>query len=49
MDIKIYNNKMNFKLNQLIEIGKRSNNAKRNFLFISKLLVKHIDVRPDMC
>ena len=49
MDIKIYNNKMNFKLNQLIEIGKRSNNAKRNFLFISKLLGKHIEVRPDMC
>ena len=49
MNIEIYNNKFNFKLNQLVEIGKRSNNSKRNFLFISKLLGKHICVRPDTC
>ena len=48
MKVNIYNNKLNFQLNQLVEIGKRSNNSKRNFLFISKLLGKHIEVKPDI-
>ena len=38
MKFEIKNNKHNFKINDLIEIGKRTNNPKRNFLFISKLL-----------
>jgi pyrimidine operon attenuation protein/uracil phosphoribosyltransferase len=48
MKFEIKNNKFNFKINDLIEIGKRTNNAKRNFLFISKLLGKHIIVKPDI-
>lgn len=48
MKFEIKNNKFNFKINDLIEIGKRTNNPKRNFLFISKLLGKHIIVKPDI-
>jgi pyrimidine operon attenuation protein/uracil phosphoribosyltransferase len=48
MKFEIKNNKHNFEINDLIEIGKRTNNPKRNFLFISKLLGKHIIVKPDI-
>lgn len=33
----------------LFSIGKRAGNKKRNFLFISKLLGKHLEVYPDVC
>ncbi|MFU7518237.1 phosphoribosyltransferase domain-containing protein, partial [Clostridium sp. HCS.1] len=36
-------------LEDLISIGYRNNNTERNFLFISKVLGKHIEVRPNMC
>ena len=48
MNFDIKNNKYNFEITDLIELGKRTNNSKRNFLFISKLLGKHIIVRPDI-
>lgn len=48
MKFEIKNNKFNFEIKDLIEIGKRTNNPKRNFLFISKLLGKHIIVKPDI-
>ena len=36
VDINIRKNKYNLNLNDLIVMGKRINNEKRNFLFISK-------------
>lgn len=44
----INSNIYNFSTNQLFEIGKRDNNAKRNFLFVSKLLGKHLSVNPEI-
>lgn len=49
IDIIIKSNKYNLNLNDLIILGKRINNKKRNFLFISKVLGKHIEVKPDVC
>lgn len=49
IDIKIKENKYNFNLNDLIIMAKRINNSKRNFLFISKVLGKHIEVKPNIC
>lgn len=49
VNITINENLYNFQLNELMEIGQRTNNSKRNFLFISKLLGKHIIVNPDIC
>lgn len=49
MNINVTHNMFNFNLEDLVLIGKRANNAKRNFLFISKLLGKHLDVNPDVC
>lgn len=49
MKIKINHNPYELELNQLMVIGKRSRNPKRNFLFISKVLGKHLEVRPDVC
>lgn len=49
IDIKIKNNKYNLNLNDLIIMGKRINNNKRNFLFISKVLGKHIEAKPEVC
>lgn len=49
VNITINENLYDFKLNDLMEIGQRTNNSKRNFLFISKLLGKHIIVDPDIC
>lgn len=47
--IKIIKNRYNIDLNDLMTIGNRVNNNKRNFLFISKVLGKHIEVKPDIC
>lgn len=49
MNINIKENKYNFDLKDLVEIGGRLNNPKRNFLFISKILGKHLLVNPDIC
>jgi len=49
IDINIVENPYNLELNDLITLGKRANNAKRNFLFISKVLGKHLEVIPDIC
>lgn len=49
VNININENLYNFQLDNLMSIGQRTNNAKRNFLFISKLLGKHIIVNPDIC
>lgn len=49
IDINIVENPYNLKLNNLITLGKRANNEKRNFLFISKVLGKHLEVIPDIC
>ena len=48
-EIKIKNNPYNIDLNSLIVMGKRANNPKRNFLFISKVLGKHLEVKPNIC
>ena len=44
----IRKNNYNFSKEQLFVVGKRDNNKKRNFLFISKLLGKHLAVKPDV-
>lgn len=49
VDINIRENKYNLNLNDLIVMGKRINNKKRNFLFISKVLGKHIEAKPNVC
>lgn len=49
MEINIKRNDYDLNLKDLIYVGKRVNNSKRNFLFISKLLGKHIAVRPNIC
>lgn len=45
----IIENKYNFKISDLVSIGGRLNNPKRNFLFISKILGKHLTVTPNVC
>lgn len=45
---RIIKNKYNFDINDIFVIGKRHNNPKRSFLFISKLLGKHLSVNPDV-
>ncbi|MGL4848740.1 MAG: phosphoribosyltransferase domain-containing protein [Clostridium sp.] len=49
IEIKIKENKFNLDINDLIVMGKRSNNEKRNFLFISKVLGKHLEIKPKVC
>lgn len=49
VEISIRKNKYNLNLNDLIVMGKRINNEKRNFLFISKVLGKHIEAKPSVC
>ena len=49
MKIKVTNNIYGIDTENLFSIGKRINNSKRNFLFISKVLGKHIEVKPDVC
>ena len=48
MKFEITNNPYELNLDDLMVIGKRVNNSKRNFLFISKLLGKHLEVKPDI-
>lgn len=45
---KVVDNQFNIPEEILFCIGKRDNNEKRNFLFISKLLGKHLSVNPDV-
>ena len=40
VNININENLYNFQLDNLMSIGQRTNNAKRNFLFISKQLIR---------
>ncbi|WP_010293461.1 phosphoribosyltransferase domain-containing protein [Clostridium senegalense] len=49
MKVKIRENIYGMNIDDLISIGNRINNSKRNFLFISKVLGKHIEVKPDVC
>ncbi len=49
IDIKIDKNIYDINLDDLIIMGKRINNKLRNFLFISKILGKHIEVKADVC
>ncbi|MGL5378428.1 phosphoribosyltransferase domain-containing protein [Clostridium sp.] len=49
IDIEIKENIYKLDLNDLICVGNRINNSKRNFLFISKVLGKHIEVKPSVC
>lgn len=45
---EIVNNPYQLDIDDLISVGKRVNNQKRNFLFISKVLGKHLEVKPDI-
>lgn len=45
---EIVNNPYQLDIYDLISVGKRVNNQKRNFLFISKVLGKHLEVKPDI-
>ncbi|WP_066891615.1 phosphoribosyltransferase domain-containing protein [Clostridium nigeriense] len=49
MKINIKENIYGIDINRLVFTGYRENNSKRNFLFISKVLGKHLEVRPDVC
>lgn len=49
MKINIKQNNYNIPLENLIVMAKRANNEKRNFLFVSKVLGKHIEVNPNVC
>ncbi|MGL4453050.1 MAG: phosphoribosyltransferase domain-containing protein [Sarcina sp.] len=49
MNIEIKRNIYDINLNDLIVMASRANNEKRNFLFVSKILGKHIEVNPDVC
>ena len=44
----IRKNNYNFSEEQLFVVGKRDNNKKRSFLFISKLLGKHLAVKLEV-
>jgi len=45
---KVNKNTYNFNIEDIFVVGKRANNPKRSFLFISKLLGKHLSVNPDV-
>lgn len=45
---RVVENRFNIPEELLFCIGKRDNNEKRSFLFISKLLGKHLSVNPDV-
>lgn len=49
MQIQIHENRYHLDLNQLMVVAHRLNNPKRNFLFVSKALGKHLEVEPNMC
>lgn len=48
MKFHILENKYNINIDSLMSIGYRENNSKRNFLFISKCLGKHLIVNPEI-
>lgn len=48
MKFNILQNDLRINLDSLLTIGYRANNSKRNFLFISKCLGKHIIVNPEI-
>ena len=48
MRINIKENIYGFNIEDLIVMGNRANNPKRNFLFISKVLGKHLEVKPNI-
>lgn len=48
VDITIKKNIYNFDMNDLFVIANRNNNSKRNFLFISKVLGKHLEISPNV-
>ena len=47
MEYSIENNIYGLNVNDVFAIGKRHNNYKRDFLFISKLIGKHLTIDPD--
>lgn len=49
MHIEITENRYRIDLDRLMVLAHRLNNSKRNFLFVSKTLGKHIEVEPNMC
>ncbi len=49
IEINIVENEYDLDINDLITLGNRANNDKRNFLFVSKVLGKHLEVVPDVC
>lgn len=48
VSIEVLNNPYNFKLEQLFQLATRIN-KKRSFLFVSKVLGKHLAVDPKVC
>lgn len=48
IEVSLIKNPYNFNLNDLVQVGKRLNNPKRNFLFVSKVLGKHLSVKPNV-
>ena len=48
IDISLVKNPYDFNLNDLVQVGERLNNPKRNFLFVSKVLGKHLSVKPNI-
>lgn len=49
LKIDIKENKYGFNIDDLVVMGSRANNPKRNFLFVSKVLGKHLEVKADVC
>lgn len=48
VNVNITNNPYNLNIDDIMVIGKRVNNINRNFLFINKLIGKHIESKPDV-
>ena len=48
MKVNISKNIYELDIEDLVSVGYRTNNNKRNFLLISKILGKHIEVKPDI-
>lgn len=49
MKIIIESNIYGFDISDLVVMASRANNPKRNFLFVSKVLGKHLEVKGDIC
>lgn len=47
LDVELTDNPFGFEINELFQMGARVN-PKRSFLFVSKLIGKHLSVHPDM-